>query len=57
MEKLRGILMLVAGAFVLYRGFLMRGTRSLAWAVVLGVVAIALGVWRLTRKPPQRLML
>ena len=56
MEKVRGILMLAVGAFVLYRGFVMRGTHNAGWAVVLGVAAIALGVWRLLRKPPKSLI-
>lgn len=56
MEKVRGILMIGAGAFVIVRGMLMLGNRS-AWAAIsLGIAAIALGVWRLARKPPQRLM-
>lgn len=55
MDKARGILMVAVGAFVLYRGFVMRGPH--AWlALGLGVAAIALGIWRLTRKPPQRLV-
>lgn len=54
-DKARGILMVAVGAFVLYRGFVMRGPH--AWlALGLGVAAIALGIWRLTRKPPQRLV-
>ena len=54
MEKVRGILMLAVGAFVLYRGLVMRGTPHAGWAIGLGVAAIALGVWRLLRKPPER---
>ena len=54
MEKVRGILMLAVGAFVLYRGFVMRGTHNAGWAIGLGVAAIALGIWRLLRRPPQR---
>jgi hypothetical protein len=56
MDKVRGILMLVVGAFALYRGFLMP-TGHKAWlAIGLGLAAVALGVWRLTRRPPQRLV-
>jgi len=55
MEKVRGILMLLVGAFALYRGIAMLGTRA-AWpAIGLGAAALALGVWRLMRKPPERL--
>ena len=56
MEKVRGILMVAVGAFALYRGFVMLGQRNAWWAIGLGVVAIALGIFRLTRKPPQRLV-
>ena len=56
MEKVRGILMLGVGAFVLYRGFVMRGTHNAGWALGLGVAAIALGLWRLLRKPPKSLI-
>jgi hypothetical protein len=55
MEKVRGILMLAAGAFALLRGFVTYG-RPNAWlAIVLGLAAIGLGVFRLMRKTPQRL--
>jgi uncharacterized membrane protein HdeD (DUF308 family) len=54
MDKVRGILMLAVGAFALFRGFVMYG-RANAWlAILLGLVAIALGVFRLTRRAPQR---
>jgi hypothetical protein len=56
MDKVRGILMIAVGAFVIYRGMLMLGNRSAWVAISLGIVAIALGVYRLARKPPQRLM-
>lgn len=54
MEKVRGILMVAVGAFVLYRGMVMFGTRTAWFAFVLGFAAIALGVFRLLRKPPKR---
>lgn len=48
--------MLAAGAFALYRGFVMFG-RPNAWlAIGLGVAAIALGIFRLIRKVPRRLL-
>ena len=56
MDKVRGILMVAVGAFALYRGFIMRGRPGSWLAIGLGVAAIALGVYRLTRKPPQRLV-
>jgi hypothetical protein len=55
MDKVRGILMLAVGAFALFRGFVMY-SRPGAWlAITLGLAAVALGVFRLTRKSPQRL--
>ena len=52
MDKVRGILMVAVGAFALYRGFVMYG-RPNAWlAITLGLAAVALGVFRLTRKTP-----
>ena len=56
MDKVRGILMLFVGAFALYRGIIMH-TRQSAWlAIGLGLAAIAVGVCRLTRKAPRRLV-
>ena len=55
MDKFRGILMLAVGAFALFRGFVMYG-RPNAWlAILLGLAAVGLGVFRLTRKTSQRL--
>ena len=57
MEHARGILMLALGAFALYRGWVMMHQGQSPWlAYVLGAVAIALGIWRLTRKPPRPLV-
>jgi hypothetical protein len=54
MDKVRGILMVVVGAFALYRGFIARTGQSAWLAIGLGLAAVALGVWRLTRKSPLR---
>ncbi len=54
MDKVRGILLVAMGVFVLVRSFVMRGRPSFWLAIVLGVAAIALGAWRLLRKPPPR---
>jgi uncharacterized membrane protein HdeD (DUF308 family) len=56
MNLFRGIFLIAAGAFVIWRGWLMH-TRMNVWLFyVLGVLAIALGVWRLLRKPPKPLV-
>jgi hypothetical protein len=52
MDRIRGILMLLAGAFALYRGFTVRTRHTELLAFALGLAAVALGVWHLTRKPP-----
>jgi hypothetical protein len=54
MDKMRGILMLAVGAFALYRGFVMYGQPHAWFAIILGLAAVALGVYRLTRRPPER---
>ncbi len=54
MDYARGILMLALGVFALYRGFVMMHARQSAWMPFgLGALAIAIGIWRLTRKPPK----
>ncbi len=53
MDRARGVLMLLAGVFAIYRGFLMRSRHTELLAFGLGLAAVALGVWHLTRKPPQ----
>ena len=55
MDKVRGILMLAVGAFALFRGFVMYGRPNAWFAILLGLAAVALGVFRLMRKSPQRL--
>ena len=57
MDFLRGILMLALGTFAMYRGFVMMHNRQSAWLPFgLGALAFALGIWRLTRKPPKPLV-
>jgi hypothetical protein len=52
MDVLRGVLMVAVGAFALYRGVLTHAGKNSWMAIGLGLVAMALGVWRLTRKAP-----
>jgi hypothetical protein len=55
MNAFRGILMFGLGLFVLYRGWQFH-TGEKAWlAYALGVVAIALGAWRMFRNPNKPL--
>ncbi len=55
MNQVRGILLLAAGVFALVRGWQLHHGSMAVWAWVLGFVAIALGIWRITRKPPHPL--
>jgi hypothetical protein len=55
MTQLRGILLMAAGAFALYRGWKIHTGQHAAWAYGLGLLAIAIGLWRLLRKEPPRL--
>ncbi|HKF48641.1 MAG TPA: hypothetical protein VKB38_14890 [Terracidiphilus sp.] len=53
MDAVRGIIMLGLGVFVLYRGWVIH-TGQRAWlAYGLGLLAIALGIWRLLRRPDK----
>jgi uncharacterized membrane protein HdeD (DUF308 family) len=55
MNQIRGIVMLLLGGFALYQGWKIHTGHQALWAYGLGVLAIAVGIWRLTRKPPQPL--
>jgi cytochrome c biogenesis protein CcdA len=53
MNATRGILLFGLGVFALYKGWLIH-TGQRAWlAYILGLVAIALGIWRLLRRPDK----
>lgn len=53
MNRVRGVIMLLVGCFALYESWrVLTGHRALL-AFGLGIVAIALGVWHLTRKQPR----
>jgi len=55
MDKVRGIIMVALGVFALYQGWTIHtGDRALL-AYGVGLLALAVGAWRLTRKPPQPL--
>jgi hypothetical protein len=55
MNQIRGIIMLLLGGFALYQGWKIHTGNQALWAYGLGAEAIATGLWRLTRKPPQPL--
>jgi uncharacterized membrane protein HdeD (DUF308 family) len=55
MNLVRGIFMLAVGVFVLYRGWVTHTGRAAWFAYALGIVAIALGIYRITRKAPRPL--
>jgi hypothetical protein len=54
MDMVRGLLMVAVGAFALFRGFVTLGRPNAWMTIVLGLVAVGLGVFRLTRKSPPR---
>jgi hypothetical protein len=56
MTHLRGIMLLAAGFFALYEGWRIHTGRQALWAYGLGVLAVAVGLWRLFRDPDQPLM-
>jgi uncharacterized membrane protein HdeD (DUF308 family) len=55
MNQVRGIVMIVLGGFALYQGWVLHTGQRALLAYGLGVLAVAVGIWRLTRKPPQPL--
>ena len=51
MNHFRGIMLLAAGVFALYEGWRIHTGNRALWAYGLGVLAIAVGLWRLIRNP------
>jgi hypothetical protein len=55
MNLVRGIVMLIAGCFALFESWrVLHGSRAI-FALLLGLVALALSAWHLTRRDPKRL--
>jgi hypothetical protein len=54
MNRFRGILMLVAAGIALWRGWKIHTGQYAVWAYGLGVVALGLAVWHLTRRADGR---
>ncbi|MGA2809542.1 MAG: hypothetical protein ABSE87_15545 [Terracidiphilus sp.] len=53
MNQARGIIMIILGGVALYQGWTLHTGQHALLAYGLGVLAVAVGIWRLTRKPPQ----
>jgi hypothetical protein len=56
MNLFRAILMFAVGIFAIYRGWVIHVGRNAWLAYGLGLVAIALGVFRLLRRPDRPLV-
>jgi hypothetical protein len=52
-NRIRGIVMLLAAAVAIWKGWQIHRGETAILAYGLGAMAIALGVWHITRKPPQ----
>ncbi len=56
MNQVRGIILIVLGGWAVFQGWRIH-TGQRAWlAYGIGLLAVAVGLWRLLRKPPQRLI-
>ncbi len=55
MTHFRGIILLAAGCLAFYQAWKIHTGNQALWAYGLGVLAVAVGLWRLTRKPDQPL--
>jgi hypothetical protein len=53
MNHFRGLVLIAAGCFALFRGWQIHTGHIVFWAYGLGLLSIAVGVWRLTRKPDR----
>ena len=56
MNLARGILLIAVGIFVIYRGWMIHAHQAVWPFYGMGALAIALGLWRLLRKPPKPLV-
>ena len=52
MNQVRGVLMIVLSGFAFYKGWVYRTGQPAMLAFAVGALALAVGIWRLTRKPP-----
>jgi len=54
MNRARGIVLLAAGALALWKGWMIHRGQMAMVAYALGVLALALSIWHLTRKGPAK---
>ena len=54
MNRARGIVLLAAGALALWKGWMIHRGQMAMVAYALGVLALALSIWHLTRKAPAK---
>ena len=52
MNRIRGIVMLIAAALAIWKGWQIHRGEMAVLAYWLGAMALAVGVWHLTRKAP-----
>jgi hypothetical protein len=52
MNRIRGIVMLIAAALAIWKGWQIHRGETAVLAYGLGAMALAVGVWHLTRKSP-----
>jgi hypothetical protein len=52
-NRIRGIVMLIAAALSIWKGWEIHRGETAVLAYGLGAMALALGVWHLTRKAPR----
>lgn len=53
MDKKRGVILLIAGLIAIGEAIMLLHGQKQAIALALGAAAIALGLWRLLRTPPE----
>jgi hypothetical protein len=56
MNHFRGIVLLAAGCYALYVGWKIHTGSHALWAYGLGLLSIAVGIYRMTRKPDKPLV-
>jgi hypothetical protein len=53
-DQMRGVILILFGILAIYRGWTVHTGQHALLAYALGVVALAIGAWRVTRKPRSR---